>query len=409
MRKLIMLTAIMLLAPAISQAKTLEDLLVEKGVITKGEAKTAAASAPGSVHYAKGVRWDFSDKEVTGSLSTMIRTRYTFTDFDKDDTANRRNTSSFDVTQARLIASGTVLDKEFSYMLSGDFVGDSGSNGKSAALKDAYITYHACDWADLNMGQGKTGFSRQFNVSDMDLQFPDESAVSSYFNLGRQAGAWTSLKPADMPVTIGAGIYNGESDGEGVNRSGRDTYHTGVLNARWNGAGAIDPFVESDVNNSEELGMSLGAAAYFAQAKNDIIGAGSAATTDLFGVNLDAIMKYQGWSVAAEYYFSDVDSDQAGGDSKPMGFYAQAGYFIMPSEFELAARYGRISCDDGTAVGDCAGNNDISQVDVSANYYFWGNQLKAQLAWAHLNENPENSSANDISTDRIIMAVSGLF
>ncbi|NDC38877.1 MAG: hypothetical protein EBZ48_12640 [Proteobacteria bacterium] len=399
MRKLIMLTAIMFLAPAVSQAKTLEELLVEKGVITKGEATKAAASAPGSLHYSNGVRWDFSDKNVSGSLSTMIRTRWTFTDYDKDDAVNRRNTSSFDVTQARLTADGTVLDKEFAYHLMGDFAGDS------ASLKDAYITYQACDWADVSMGQHRTGISRQFNTDENNWTFPDESAVSSYFNLGRQAGAWASLKTADMPLTFSAGLYNGESPGEGINKSGTDTLHTGVFAARYDVAGKINSMVESDIDNSEELGASVGAAVAFGQAKRT----GVDENDDLFTLNLDAIAKYQGWSFGAEYYYKDISNDAPGTDSKPSGFYAQVGYFLMPSEFELAARYGLISCDDGTAPGLCAGTKNYNEVDLSANYYFWGNNLKAQLAWARLGQKPEASSGNTIATDRIILAVGGVF
>jgi len=409
MRKLIVLTAIMLLVPAVSQAKTLEELLVEKGVITKGEAASASASAPGTVHYAKGVRWEFSDKEVTGQLSTLIRTRYTFTDFDKDDSAHPKNTSSFDVTHARLIASGTVLDKEFSYLLQGDFVGDSNADGKkTASLKDAYITYHACDWADLAIGQHKTGISRQFNVADQNLQFPDESVVSQYFNLGRQAGAWTGMKVPDMPLTFAAAIYNGNSDGEGINRSGVDTNHVGVLNARYN-FGEIDPYVESDINNSEDLGASIGAAVAFGQGHNDLTGTGTSESNDTFEANVDTILKIQGWSFSGEYYYRSIDPDGDGDNVKPQGFYAQAAYMILPSEFELAARYGYIDCDNGSGSGICAGNKDVSSVDFSANYYFWGNELKAQLAWALLSENPEGSDGSDINTDRIIFNVSGLF
>ena len=410
MRKLILLTAIMLLAPAVSQAKTLEELLVEKGVITKGEASAASASAPGSVHYAKGVRWEFSDKKVTGKLSTMIRTRYTFTDYDKHDSAHTKNTSSFDVTQARLIASGSVLDKEFDYYLAGDFVGDSTADGeKTASLKDAYITYHVCDWADLGIGQKKTGISRQYNVSDVDLQFPDESDVSDYFSLGRQAGSWAALKSPDMPLTFTAAIYNGESDGEGINRSGQDTNHTGVFNVRWNPLGEINPFVEADVDVSQDLGLSVGAAVAFSEAKNDFGGAGVTTDNNTFTADVDAIAKYQGWSFGAEYFYRTIDIDDADDDVTPQGFYAQAGYMIYPSEFELAVRAGFLECDDGAAPGLCAGNDDVSTVDVSANYYFWGNQLKAQLAWALLSENPTDSEGSDVNTDRIIFNVSGLF
>ena len=81
MRKLIILSALVLLAPALSQAKNLEDLLVEKGVITKGEAKSAAAAqTDGHTYYNEGVRMDFADAGVTSRLNTFVQTSFTYYD-----------------------------------------------------------------------------------------------------------------------------------------------------------------------------------------------------------------------------------------------------------------------------------------------------------------------------------------
>ena len=410
MRKLVMLTALMLLVPAVSQAKTLDELLVEKGVITKGQAAKSAGT-PGSVHYNKGVRWEFADKKVTGQLSTLIRSRYTFVDFDKDDAARDQNISSFDVTDARLIATGTALDKEFSYKLEGDFV----ANGTSAALKDAYIQWNACDWVAVGMGQKKTGVSRQFNTSEQNLTFPDRSIASDFFSLGREAGAWLKFTSPELPVEITAAITNGESDGEGINRSGVDTKHTGVVNVRYN-SGDINPYVESDVDGTEDLAWSVGAAFAAGQSNSDFIDSetSGAENADIYGANVDFILKTQGLSVAAEYYYQSVDSDQLADEVRPQGGYVQAGYFLVPGEFELAARYSMVDCDENSGVSACRSEDgrslDVGNgVDVAANYYFNGNELKAQLVYAMLNEDVAGADGDDINTDRIIVALTGLF
>lgn len=401
MRKLILLTAIMLLVPAVSQAKTLEELLVEKGVITQGEAKSAA-SAPGTVVYNKGVRWDFSDKKYSGQINTMVHTRYTYLDLDEN--AGGKNTSSFDVVQARIIASGTVLDKEFTYKVEGDFVGSSDASGaKSPFLKDAYISWHACDWADIRMGQWKTGISRQFVTSEQNMQFPDRSAASNYFSFGRQTGIMGNFKAADLPVQISAAMYNGDSAGEGQNRSGVDTRHNAFLNLRWDAMGEMNAFEEGDIDGTEDAALNLGAAYAYSDTGDNHINT----------VNVDVNFKYQGWGVHGEYYVQDINPEDDGDSVSPQGFYVQVGYFLVPGEFELAARYSLVDCDSGAA-GDnggvtCAGNDSVNAADLSANYFFWRHQLKAQLAYGYENQKPEDNSADDINNNKIIFQVAGYF
>lgn len=403
MRKALTLTALMLLSASVSQAKTLEELLVEKGVITKGEAKMAA-SAPGTVVYNKGVRWDFSDKKFSGQINTMIHTRYTYTDADEDFGA--KNTSGFDVTKARIIASGTVLDKEFSYKLEGDL--GASDTGSSAKYKDAYLTWNACDWMELKMGQFKTLVSRQALNGDSTLGFADRSLTSDYFDKGRQQGLAAKLKSPDMPVTLTAGIFNGESTGEGANKSGLDTRHNTFVNVAWDVMGAMNTMEEGDIDGTEDAALNIGAT--YAFAKNTVAGAAEGdanSTVDTNTVSVNANFKYQGWGVHGEYFVQN-DSPDGGEDVTPQGFYAQVGYFVLPGELELAGRYSMVDCDDGAASGICSGQDTVNQVDASANYYFWRHQLKAQLGYRFETVNAL-SDGDDEKTNQIIFNVVGYF
>ncbi len=400
MRKALTLTALMLISASFAQAKTLEELLVEKGVITKGEAKMAA-SAPGTVVYNKGVRWDFSDKKFSGQINTMIHTRYTYTDADEDFGA--KSTSSFDVTKARIIASGTVLDKEFSYKLEGDF-GNSAS-GSGASYKDAYLAWNACDWLELKMGQFKSMVSRQALNSDSSLQFADRSTASDYFDDGRQQGLAAKLKAPDMPVWVTAAMFNGQSTGEGSNTSGLDTQHNAYLAVGWDVMGSMNNMEEGDIDGTEDAALALGASYSFA--KNDVVTDLVTDEVDTNTVGVNASFKYQGWGANAEYYVRDDEPD-SGNDSTSQGYYVQAGYFVMPGELELAARYSSIDCDEGAASGICSGWDNVNTVDVSANYYFWRHQLKAQLGY-RFEELAALGDGDDQNTNLIIFNVVGYF
>ncbi len=394
MRKLTVLLSVMLLIPTFSQAKTLEDLLVEKGVITKGEA--SASSAGGAkVYWNGGTRVDFPDQGFTTQINTLLQTGYTYTD--SDDDTGAKNTSSFDVHDARLIVSGTALHNEFYYLLEPDFVSASDSDGEhKPRLLDAYIGWHACDWMSVQMGQFKTGISRQYNANEWSQQFVNQSVVSDYMNLGRQEGASFSSDWMDGQVKFGAGIFNGESTGEGINRSGIDTRHTVVLNARWAAMGAMDPYVEGDIDWTDDAALNLGAAWASSNGNNGDLEKNT--------TSIDANFKYQGWSFAGEYYFQTLDV--TGGDNiEPQGFYTQLGYFVDPKTLEVAAQYALLDCDDGAACG--ANIEKINEVQVSVNYYWWKNNLKAQLGWSH--ENQRALEGDDVNTNKWMFELSSYF
>ncbi|MCB0321036.1 MAG: hypothetical protein KDD60_08930, partial [Bdellovibrionales bacterium] len=235
MRKLTLLVGAFLLVPNISLAASLEDLLVQKGVITKSEARASGGDSGANVHWNKGTRIDFADEGFTAKISTQFRTRYEFVDNDDDTSAP--NESSFSVNTARLVVSGSALSEEFDYKVQVDF------KGGGAALKDAYLAWNACDYGSLQMGQYKPVFSRGNFTSVSKLQFADRSVASEFFSFDRNQGLQANFNVND-DVQLTAAVFNGNSDGEGINSHGTDTSHLGVIGVRGNIAGEMDPFSE---------------------------------------------------------------------------------------------------------------------------------------------------------------------
>lgn len=412
MRKLLVLAAALLIAPAVTQAKTLEDLLVEKGVITKAEAHGATSSSASKVYWNNGTRFEFPDNGFTASFATFLQQRYTFTD--NDEEAGRKNTSSFDVKAARIVISGTALNNEFAYHLEPDFSYDGDGDGAyGVELLDAYLTWNACDWAAIKMGQYKTFISRQFNTTDWKLQFPDRTVMSDYFDLGRQAGLSGEFATEDNMFVLSAGIFNGLSDGEGMNRSGVDTKHSGGLAVRINPIGQMDSYAEADVDYTEDFAMSLGAAYMFSNASSDM-GLG-AEDVDVNSLSFDVNMKVQGFSLNGEFFWSNYDVDSSDDEPDVIGFYIQAGYFLMPKKFEVAARYGLLDCDNDddaparNTVGICNGGIDkVNEVGIALNYYWWKHNLKASLAYTFLNESPVGDGS-DVNTNKWMFQLSSYF
>lgn len=407
MHKRILIAGLLALVPSLSEAKTLEDLLVEKGIVTKAEASAGTNAATTKVYYNHGTRMEFPDNGFTAQINTMAQSRYTFTDNDED--SGLRNTSSFDIVRARIIVSGTALHNEFSYFIQPDFVSNGDGSSKSPELLDAYITWHACDWMDVRMGQSKVNYDRQFNVHDAKLQFPDRSVASDFFNPGRQSGVGATGNWLDGKLWATAAMYNGYSDGEGINRRGVDTNHAAALSVRWNALGNMDSYSEGDVEWSDDAAVSLGGSYLYSDSNNDL-GDGALTDVDTNAISVDVNFKGWGWSAHSELYYQSIDPDVSGSEEiEPIGFYVQGGYFLNPKKLEIAARYSYVDCDDGKADGQCAGNDKLNGVSVSLNYHWWAHHLKAQLAYELLNEDTasDGSEGDDLNTNRWILQISG--
>jgi len=315
------------------------------------------------------------------------------------------NTSSFDVHNARLILSGTAMHNEFFYKLESNFV-DTVAGDSSPQLLDAYLGWKACDWASLKMGQFKTPISRQWNTEEWGLQFADRSDVSNYFSANYSQGlAGTFDTMNDGKLLLGAAMFNGESTGEGLNRGGTDTRHSGAVSLRWNAMGEMNPYVEGDVDWTENPALSFGGAYMY----SDALGGNTFADGEkgkIHRISADGTFKMKGLSVGGEFFWQKIDPKDGDSDS-PLGFYAQAGYFFEPKTFEVAARYGLVDCRDAST-GECLNTDKLNEVDVSLNYYWWKHHLKAQLGWAFLNHKALEGS-EDVNTDRWMFQLSSYF
>lgn len=392
MRKVTTVALALLLVPGISQAKTLEELLVEKGVVSESDLRSGTHHGGAKVYWKKGSRLEFPDNGFTAQINTQLQPRYEYTDND-----DAENTSSFTLERARIEVEGTVLNSEFAYRISNDFTDNPGIDG--SGLLDAYIEWSPCDTGGLRMGQFRSAIGRQFLNTPDRLQFADRSVVTDAFALGFQTGVAGHTSLADGNVTLQGQFFNGESDGEGRNLPGVDTNHTAVVSARANLLGEIDSLTEGDIDWTDELAMDVGAA--FAFSDKTVGGVDYDDQT----LSADFNVKASGASLHGEFFWRDEDAT----DAEPMGFYAQAGYFFMPKTFEVAVRGSYLDCDDGLAeTGNCAGNDDISSAEVSLNYFFWKHYLKAQLGYAFVQESPTDNG-EDIESNRVVFQVSSYF
>jgi hypothetical protein len=342
----------------------------------------------------------------------------------------RVNTSSFDVVRARVVVEGTALYQEFAYKLEGDFVGtgndsdlvrDTVDGRKESSLKDAFVIWQPCEGWGTQLGQFRTFISRQFRTNDAYLQFADRSVASQFNYVGWSQGLAQYGESDDGVIQGGIGVFNGSSDNEGINSTGNDTNHSVQAHLRFNPVGKMAPveaggtFAEGDVDNTEELAVSVGTAYAYTEAHSDV-GLGRQEDWSMNQVSADANLKYEGASVHGEYFYKSAELQHrtTGLDYSTNGGYLQAGFFVLPQELELAGRYSLQDCDNGAAPGICAGRDQVQEAAATINYYWWKHALKAQLGYAFINEDYATGvrgvrGATDANTNRWTFQVSSYF
>jgi len=384
---------LLLLLPVLSQAKTLEDLLAEKGVITRAEANSLSApSNTPRIFWNDGTRVEFPDNGFSVKVSTFLQTSYTY----KDSPKGENDISDFDVPNARIDVTGTALNKEFLYRLE--------YNGATNHLNEAYLQWNPCDYGYATLGQFKTAISRQFNNTDWKLMFADRSLASDFFSWGYQKGARAAGKLFDGRVETGIAIANGNSDGEGQYASSKDTKHLITGDIRWDAIGEMDPYEEGDINITEDPAFNFGTAYGYSSSNNKINDIED--ELKINRIDVDANFKYRGLGMNAEYYVSR-ENPEINESVTTQGAYVQGGYFVLEKKLEFALRWGIVDCDKGKAYGDCSGMDEVNQATAGLNYYLWKHNLKAQLNYDYLRRKPVDGDA--LNTNRWLLQLSSYF
>jgi len=210
------------------------------------------------------------------------------------------------------------------------------------------------------------------------------------FKPARDVGLVIHGKVADGLLAYNLGWYGGV--GQSKVRSGSNN---GALGARV----AINPFgempySEGDLDHSQKplLGMGVG---YFMDTlkktgtssfeSNNLSFAGSSgwlgkgASTfgssekvDIDTLGFDLGFKWMGFSAQGEYFWGQATGQNSDAKIRAHGYYAQAGYFVIPKHLELAMRYSYVDPNRDVS------NDRQMETQGAISYYFNKHNLKLQ-------------------------------
>ncbi|MRR59201.1 MAG: porin [Deltaproteobacteria bacterium] len=375
-----------------ADAKSLEDILKEKGVITEADYKEVGKSKPIDYKLGKGFTFTSADEKFQLSLGGRMQFRYTFTDFDTADFDTKSDSSTWDAKRIKLILGGYAYTKDLTYKVELDLR----QSGSFKMLQDAFLNYKFIDEVQLRAGQYKVPFARQELTSDGSLSFVDRSPVVDAFKASYDIGAMVHGKVAGGFAEYNLGVFGGL--GQTTARATNDNMFAARV--------AVNPlgemaYNEPDFERSKQPLLSIGAnyflntlqrtGANFESAASNYAGSSgwlgsqvSYITTadrqkvDINSYGVDLAFKWMGLAVQGEYLLGQAENQITDKLLRAQGFYAQAGYMILP-KLEAAVRYSYYDRNRDVS-------NDLkTEVIGAVSYYFNKHNLKltADVASLH--------------------------
>ena len=404
---------LLMLTHGIAEGRELQEILKDKGVLTYDEMKEATKSSGGLVSYKEGKGFVFQtgDGRFETDIGGRVQVRYTLLDVDNgfsNAPGGVEDSQSIDIPRARFWAQGRIYYPGLTYMLQFDVVGSGGD-----LLRDGYIDYLPIPDIGIRGGQFKVPYVRQEMTSSGRQQFVDRSIATNALRLERMPGAMLYGTQLEQKIEYYLGAFNGT----GRNKTSTDTSPAVATRVVVNPFGPM-PYEESDVTYSDNPLAAIGGGYVYNRVRGDeistratldpnddtrVIAGGTVSqqapilrtvqpfyrTLDDLGrvgvefnqFEVDAAFRWRGFSAAAEYFHAAIDSDRVvseapfgsdPGKFAAKGWYAQAGYFLIPKKLEAAFRWSEFDPNDDVD------HNDQREIRGALGWYFSGHNLKLQ-------------------------------
>ena len=272
---------------------------------------------------------------------------------------------------------------------------------------DGWLNWKFADAISVQGGQYKTPFSRQELYNDGTIQFPERALATDGFKPSRDIGVMAAGSLGGGMFGYQAGVFGGE----GQNTLRTDDHVMPVLRLVWNAIGTMGA-TEMDLQDHKTPALSFGADGFTNSVKKatatsfDALALNYLSPTGWLGRNItqfdtseeiaveswefETQFKWMGFSAQGEYYKGRAEGDTSGHKVYAYGWYAQAGYFILPKRLDVAARYSFIDYNRSTS------HDGVSVVDSAATYYFRGNSLKIVIDYSRTHrQRATQDPAND--------------
>lgn len=348
----------------------------------------------------KGLSFKSKDEKVKMGFSFRVQS---LASYQNDLEGNSQDMKAM-VRRMRLKSKGYIYSPKFEYKLELALSNRDQGNAKDAVqvsagskiVLDAVLKYHLGKKQQIWFGQTKLPGNRERVISSMALQFVDRSNVNSKFNIDRDFGVQYRLKHTmgNMPLKIAAAITTGEGRNITANNELSGMAYTGRVEFYPFGSFTKKgDYFSADLMREEKGKLAI--AATYSYNQNTTRSAGQLGrfvyandTTDEYSLNdmstlfIDAIYKYNGLSIMAEYANRTLSKDISG-FSSGTGYVGQVGY-LLKNNYEVSSRY--TSVDLAKGLGP---TSNVTEYTIGLSKYIVGHKLKVQSDVAYIDDASE--------------------
>ena len=398
MNKRIMLAGVLAVALTCQSAgaKTLEEVLKEKGVITEADyneiVKSAPKSTPVAYKLGQGMTFTSPDEQFQLIVGGQMQMRYTF--FEKDG-VGVGNSSEWKLPRIKTIFRGYAFTKDLTYLITPNWANlntkiAGGASDTSKVLEETYLNYRIVDEAQIRVGQDKIYYSRNWLNPSSQQQFVDTAFVTDAFRPGYDIGLGVNGSALKGMLTYGAQWMGGK----GQNTTSTNNNNSYDVRIAVNPLGEMK-YTEADIDMSSKPLLGIGGTYYYntlkktaagtfesnnlnyANSSTGWLGKNAASYNASENVNVstfetDMAFKWQGLSLQGEYFWGEGVGQTTQKTVVANGFYAQAGYMVLPKTVELAVRYAWMDYNKSLT------NSLKSEVQGAISWYVKGHNLKLQ-------------------------------
>lgn len=349
--------------------------------------------------FGKGLL-NFTAKDSSFSVKFAPRFQFrSLTTWNHDGEEYLDPEQNFLIRRARLKFDGFALTPKLVYKIelglsNNDISGanDFTSNSPRYIL-DAVLKWHFHDNFELWAGQTKLPGNVERVVSSASLQLIDRSIVNSRFNLDRDIGLQLHHKfKLGEKFVIKEKLAFSQGEGRNITSGSQGGMeYTGRLELLPFGEFLEKgDYFQADLEREPSPKLMLGAVY---DINNDAVRTrsnlgsfmlledGTLYETDIQTFFLDAVFKYRGLSVMAEYAYRDAEDPIARiqGENQAAEYRVLEGQginfqtaYLFKSNYEIAARYSRNDYSDIIEV------DDVEQYTLGGSKYIVGHKLKVQ-------------------------------
>jgi len=384
--KKILLIFIAFLTFGISQAQTADDvfnLLIKKGLVKQNEADSIRAE------YAFNQQTIKEKQKTFGVVSGRNISIGGYTQVRYQSLQEPKKIDGFDIRRARLDIKG-AFSPEWEYRLQTDFA-------ISPKIIDAYFVYKPYDGFKITGGQFIVPNSLENTTPDNTLETIDRAQVSGLVNrnkdaIGDQNGRDIGLQVSGSLFQNSASRYLlddylGYFNGQGINKGDLNESKDIATRLVAHPTTFLD-FGVSYSNGYDNWETTAAKAATYNPAIGSVITIKTLATNAINTNNVqnrigaDVAVNYNLFSLRAEYLQA-----QQGYGLKKDGWYAQVGYFVIPTKVQLVAKYDSFDKDKKIA------KNTTEFLTLGTNYYV-NSFTKIQINYKRYSDNFATASGN---------------